>query len=141
MGYDYEIQYKPGKDNTVVDALSRVARSEVLHQAISMVDSNLLDTIIAIYATDPNTQAIITKLQQQEVVPNFSWQDRLLRRKGKLVIGANESLRKNLLQWKHASLEAGHAGREQTLRRMKNLFYWKGLTKDVSQFVRKCQTC
>lgn len=41
MGFDYEIQYKARKENTLADTFSRVQRLEVLLKAITMVDSNL----------------------------------------------------------------------------------------------------
>uniref|UniRef100_A0A803MBH9 Ty3 transposon capsid-like protein domain-containing protein n=1 Tax=Chenopodium quinoa TaxID=63459 RepID=A0A803MBH9_CHEQI len=47
MGFDYEIQYKCGKENVAADALSRVQESEILFLAISMVDSNLESLITA----------------------------------------------------------------------------------------------
>lgn len=39
-----------------------------------------------------------------------------------------------------ASLD-GHSGRDLTLKRIKQLFYWKGMTEDVKQFVKNCITC
>ncbi|KAI3516689.1 hypothetical protein L1887_15648 [Cichorium endivia] len=46
-----------------------------------------------------------------------------------------------ILHWQHTTGEAGHSGRDNTLRRVKSLFTWKGLTKDVSRFVKQCTTC
>uniref|UniRef100_A0A803MXW2 Uncharacterized protein n=1 Tax=Chenopodium quinoa TaxID=63459 RepID=A0A803MXW2_CHEQI len=104
-------------------------------------DSDLVQHIISSYAMDDNTQAILTTLSQGGTVSGFSLQDNLLRRFGKLVVGPDDNLKKKLLAWQHASLEAEHSGRDQTLKRLKNIFYWKGMSKDVSQFVRKCIIC
>lgn len=42
LEFDYEIQYKQGKENLVADALSRMEGSEVLHMALSLVECYLL---------------------------------------------------------------------------------------------------
>lgn len=65
----------------------------------------------------------------------------LLRRKGKLVIGSDDSLRTKIIKWLHSDPESSHSRRELTMKRIKSLFHWKGLTKDVRPFVRQCQVC
>lgn len=50
-------------------------------------------------------------------------------------------MRLKLIAWQHSSPESGHVGREATTRRVKNLFYWKGLNKEVKFFIRDCQVC
>ena len=92
MCFDYEIQYKPGQENAVVDALSRVQGSEVLMMAISLIDSNLTQAITNSYALDDNTMGILHKLQNGEDVPRFKYQEGLLRRHGRIVVGPDENL-------------------------------------------------
>lgn len=41
LEFDYEIQYRQGKDNVAADALSRVEGAEVLHMAMSVLDFDL----------------------------------------------------------------------------------------------------
>lgn len=46
-----------------------------------------------------------------------------------------------MIDWYHSSPEAGHAGRDLTLRRLKQVFVWNGMIKQVSHYVRNCQIC
>lgn len=64
-----------------------------------------------------------------------------LKRKNKLVVGKDATLRSELLKLFHSSPIAGHSRVSATLQRLKSYFYWKGQTKDVRQFIRHCDTC
>jgi len=141
MGFQYEIHYKKGAENTVADALSRVPGAEILSMAVSSIQSNVLDFIKASYALDSNLQHIQDQLQQGQKPPHYTMQDGLLRKKGRLVIGPDLALREKLLQWVHDSPFGGHSGRDATLKRLKSLFWWRGMTKAVQAHVRKCVTC
>jgi len=45
LGYSYEIRYKSGKENLMVDALSRVSGAEILCLSLSAIQSNLEELI------------------------------------------------------------------------------------------------
>lgn len=64
-----------------------------------------------------------------------------MRKNNKIVVGPDGNLKAKLINWYHSSSEAGHAGRDLTLGRIKQVFTWKGLSKQVRQFVRNCQVC
>ena len=57
------------------------------------------------------------------------------------MVGPDSNLRNNILSWVHNSPTGGHAGRDATLKKVQQLFYWKGLTKDVQHHIRACLTC
>jgi len=59
---------------------------------------------------------------------HYALQDGLLRKKGRLVIGPDLVLREQLLQLVHDSPFGGHSGRDATLKRLKSLFWWRGMT-------------
>ena len=41
----------------------------------------------------------------------------------------------------HASLIGGHLGRNHTLARLSQRFYWSGMADDVGDWLRNCNTC
>lgn len=45
LEFDYEIQYRKGKDNVAADALSRVEVAEVLHMVMPVLDCDLIKEI------------------------------------------------------------------------------------------------
>lgn len=129
MGFDYEIIYKKGKDNTVADALSRVRGAELLCFAISVISSDLEEKIKSSYALDPHLQGIVQKLVGGDQVQHYILQNDLLRRKHKLVVGPDTEVRTSIIAWHHMSMEAGHVGREATIMRVKRLFFWKHMVR------------
>lgn len=141
MGFDYEIQYKGGCENLAADALSRVQSSKVLLLAISVVDSDLVSLLTQSYASDSHLLDIKRKLEQGETVDTYVLHNGLLKKSGKIVVGPDILLREKIILWQHASPEGGHSGRDHTIKRVKTLFYWPGMSKDIRQKIRPCQVC
>lgn len=115
------------------DALSRVQGAEILCLEISVVTSDLEDLIKATYILDDNLVSVIQQLEHQ----SHSLVDGLIRRKGKIVVGPNHSLRSKVITWLHSNLESGHSGRELIIKRVKSLFHWKGSNKESQEI---CET-
>lgn len=142
LGFDYEIQYKQGKENLVADALSRVTNAEVLCLAISVVSSDIETLIGDSYTLDVQLTSLIDKLQQNQ----GHWEDyclvgKLIKKKNKILIGPDLQLRNKILNWHHNAPGGGHSGRDATIKRIRSVFSWKGLSKDVKLFVKNCQIC
>lgn len=103
MRYDYEIVYKKGKENVIVDALSRVQGFEFFELLVSSIELILLTRIQGGWTRDAAVQATIRSLQSGEEMPSFVWSGTILTRKGKLVVGNDLNLRHDLLLLCHAS--------------------------------------
>lgn len=142
LEFDYEIQYKQGKDNVAADALSRVEGSEVLHMAMTVLECDLMQKIKDAYVTDGAVKQIIDELKDK---PNgkkhFSWTQGVLRRKSKIVVPAVTELKDLILEWLHSSGQGGHSGRDVTMQRVKGVFNWKGMAKDIQTYLRNCSVC
>ncbi|CAJ2678818.1 unnamed protein product [Trifolium pratense] len=142
LGFDFEIHYKEGSSNLAVDALSRKTGAELLPLFLDNAAPDLLTSITASWQQDPHFKAIILDLQSNpQSHPKFSWTRGELRRRGKLVIGSDPAVKESILHWLHDSALGGHSGRDVTATRIKSLFYWKGMTKDILHYVKNCGVC
>lgn len=142
LGLQYRIVFKKGSDNSAADALSRHPNVESSCLAISSCTPKWVAEIADSYSQDSATTDIIAKLVvDASAVPNFSWQDGLLRYKNRIWVGPSSELQHKLLTAFHSSAVGGHSGIPVTYARIKQLFAWKGLKQAVQDFVRQCVIC
>ena len=140
MGYDYELVFRKGAHNRVADALSRLP--QVSLQAVTLCSNDILQRIKHSWLSDYALVHKIHKVQHSSShAGKYSWQSGMLRRKGKLVVGSDSELRKDLLKYFHSSSEGGHSGIDATTKRIATVVYWKGLKKTVRNFIRECEIC
>jgi len=64
LGYDYDIEYKQGRENVSADALSRIPNKEVYALTISTISTGLMAEIMKSYEGDAAVQEIIKHLQE-----------------------------------------------------------------------------
>ncbi|GJW81545.1 retrotransposable element Tf2 [Tanacetum coccineum] len=57
------------------------------------------------------------------------------------MVGHNPELRKEFLQYYHGGAVGGHSGVKVTTHKICLSLYWKGLGKQVKQYVRECLVC
>jgi hypothetical protein len=138
MGFDFEIIYKPGHENRAADALSR----RMTYAAISMIHFADYEEWEAEVMHDKKLQAIIHDLIADSAShPNYSFKNRKLFYKGKLVLPRNSSKIPTLLQEYHSSPIGGHSGFFRTYKKLGALVYWESMKKDIQQFVASCEIC
>jgi hypothetical protein len=69
FGYDYEIIYKKGKDNVVVDALSRKYEDEGSLFSLSFIVPDWLQAVRQEWLQDPKSLHMIQQLQTKAPAP------------------------------------------------------------------------
>lgn len=148
--FDYTVEYHPGSQNQVADALSRL-RGRAQEYGIRNIRGSITTaTIKENTKDDPLLQKIISFLgshwpkkstMETEVKNFFQVKDQLVLRDNILFrqhkIVAPESLHRTILQEAHR----GHPGIVRMKRKLRETYWWRGLDKQVEHFVDNCLAC
>ncbi|GJR47391.1 retrotransposon-related protein [Tanacetum coccineum] len=113
IGFDYEVKYKNGMENSAAtDALSSVQNERQLMATMTVTMPVALSLKIeASWETDEILQQILIKLQSgQEAKKHYTCSNGQILRKNKMVVGKDEQLRLKLLAYFHGSSVGGHSG-------------------------------
>jgi hypothetical protein len=141
MGLQFKIVYTKGKENVVADALSRLPHLFDL-QVVSIVRPDWVQEVLNSYTTGPRAQELLQELAIHS--PNtavYSLENGLIRHNSKLWIGNNTALQTKLVATFHSSALGGHSSTKATYQRLKNHFSWKGMKKNMEEFIKQCSTC
>jgi hypothetical protein len=140
LGYDFEIVYKKGKKNVVVDALSRKDEDvEAFLCAISIIQLYWIIEARDEWKNDEKVWTLIQRLQQDSNASDtFTWKNDSLWYKDCLYLCNNSQLKQKVLLELHTSPVGGHSGFLKTYHRVKKDFFWDGLKTDVQRFVVEC---
>lgn len=163
--FDFEICYRPGKENQAADALSRK-----IYETCTMPVDYPVETeeLIRAQKEDPIVNRLM-QFKQNETKPSKefkhrearalinSWNDLMVldgllkkkwyfedgveKKKFKWVPVIGESLRKRILNQFHDVPTAGHHGVEKTYGRMKTEVYWPFMYRDVLKYCKQCSVC
>lgn len=105
LGYQFEVQYHPGQDNKVADALSRITPSPQL----TRLEVPLVIDVEVIF-DDSKLTKIIAKLQTDaNFVSYYSLQHGTMYYKSRLVVSRTSSLLPAILHMYHNSVFGGHS--------------------------------
>ena len=137
LGYDYEIIYRPGKENSAADALSRRPNSPLLNP-IFISQVSLWDDIRKAAATDLYMKKIFQQAAH-DPTGHYVVKNGLCFYKQRVVVPT--ALRGQLLQEFHDSKVAGHSGVLRTFKRLAQQFYWPSMYKNIQDYIQQCATC
>jgi hypothetical protein len=142
--YDFDINHIKGKENKVVDALSR--RVHELHDTIiSMYQSDLKDRIIEAAKSDLQYKDLVAKLQQgnlQQKIEEYKLDDdEILRYRGRIYVPNYQELKNLILREMHNLTYVGHPGYQKTIAVVKSQYYWPSMKKEVVDFIARCLEC
>ena len=138
LGFNYTIVYKPGRDNVVADALSRVVgeqfsdnpapvtnqmlMSNGLYFALSTISSILLEKLRLEVLQNSELQSLVQDCEVG-IATNYAFRDGLLFYKDKLRIASYSDLKMVILKEFHSTPIGGHAGILKTFMRIYPNFY------------------
>lgn len=143
VGYDFDIEYKPGVLNGPADALSRMNRVSCNSLFTELRSQPVLwEAIRAAYAAHPDTLKLLSEVRDDPGQhTNFTIRHGVLFFKGRVWIPENSALQPLLLAEFHNTPTGGHAGVQRTLARIAGKFFWPGLRRSVHDYVSNCSIC
>lgn len=143
IGYNFEIHYKPGKENLVADALSRIPEASTgLCATVSSPIFPLFNQLQQFYATHPAGKQLIIQLRESSTMQrNFSYRAGILYFQERIFIPREAAIIPSLLEEYHSSPLGGHSGIKATISRLSAVFYWPGMYADVKNFINSCSIC
>jgi hypothetical protein len=117
--YDFTVEYRLGKLNGAVDALSRRGEVDAAVQSMSAPSFELFDTLRAEVATDPQVAQLRDQLAAGTAREGWAETEGLLLFQGKFFIPNASGMWPHLLADAH---ETGHEGVEKTLHRWRSSY-------------------
>ena len=129
LGYGFEIIYKKGKLNVVVDALSRKDEEvEALLCAISIIQPDWITKARDQWKKDKDVWTLIQNLQEDPSTSyTLSWKNDSLWYKYRLYLCNNSQLKQKILLELHTSPLGGHSRFLKTYHKVKKYFFGMAL--------------
>ena len=153
--YDITYKYRPGKENVVADALSRVRNigngdTEIKEYDDDEVELGLVETVPMMerdkLRIEQNNDSVIRKALL--IASKNGYVGRLVVRDGVLYekregyddrLMVPSSLVGEVLRGAHE--DNGHQGIERTTQKINEMYTWIGKYRDIRSYIRRCETC
>ena len=166
--YECTIEYHSGKENVVADALSRRPMSSISHlRAVHLprlielrslgvrLKLTYSGVMLATFHVGPVLIHRTRELQIQDPqivklrgeVESGQRRDLSLREDGTVVMGQRlcvpdvGDVRREIMEEAHSSAYAMHLGSIKMYHTLKEHYWWKGMKRDVAEFISRCLTC
>jgi hypothetical protein len=134
--FNVDIRHKPGKENIVLDALSRKHQLRM----VCVGESELQKEVRLANRRDAFTKEARQNIQNG-AKSHFHLRNGLLWYKQNRLYVPEGRIRDTLLKECHDGPLAGHGGAKRTTTFLKKSYYWPNLKLDVEEYVKTCLTC
>jgi hypothetical protein len=136
VGYDFVIEYKKGSENSAADALSRQMEGTLM--AISQPVPQWIEPIQHEIRSDPHLQELLEKIQAGDIQGPWHVHSGIIYFKNRIYLAAKSALTPTIIAEFH---NATHEGYHKSLQRLRSVFYWSGMSSQLKQFIKHCDTC
>jgi hypothetical protein len=138
LGFDFEIKYKPGKENSVADALSR----QMQYNTITTIQCEAWEGLEAEVQTDVKLKNIVQDLISDPLSHlGYQLKGGRLFHEGRVVIPKQSPRIAWILHEFHDTAVGGHSGSLRTYKKISKLVYWEGMRKQIHDYVQACEVC
>ena len=148
--YNFKIEYRAGKENEGPDALSRNA-----------IESLSSDWELAKLQKADKKLYLLRRFIEEGILPGGESNDKIIKLSRNVIIAEDgvmyitekkgleeelrvmvpESMTEEIIKAAHLTRFTGHGGVARTTSRIKNNYWWEGLTAQVQKFIINCETC
>jgi hypothetical protein len=140
----FEIKHIKGKENRVVDALSRSIK--MIHlAAISTCETDVRERVRNAQETDVFFKTMTSYLRQEPTGIKYEGyqmlEEGLLTYINRLYIPNCDDLKRFIMDELHKRPYIGHPGYQKMITTTRKQFYWPGLKKDIANYLAKCLEC
>ena len=162
--YDCDIQYHPGKANSVADALSRKGegtlmtiqsyapelQKEMTDLELEVITGSLMkltiqpDILVDIKEGQVKDPEMVKEMETVKAGIKSAFtlsEDGLLFFKGRLCVPNSGEVKKQILTEAHNTPYSIHPGSTKMYQDLKRNFWWNGMKREVVEFVSKCLAC
>ena len=152
--YDCIIDYHPGKANIVADALSR---KTMVAMSLQYSDWRLADDgamlaqleaqpvlrqmIIDAQKNDEELQKKLQMVRDGDKTKFLEKEAGSLYFQNRLCVPDDKELKKKLLYEAHKTVFTMHPGGNKMYQDLKQFYWWKGMKRDVTEYVSRCLMC
>jgi hypothetical protein len=142
--FDFKIKHIKGKENKVVDALSRSMKT--IHLAVvSTFETNVRERVKNAQEIDTFFQTVTSFLEQEPTGIKYEVYQMidggLLTYKNRLYILDCDNLKRFIMDELHKRPYIGHPGYQKMITTTRKQFYWPRLKKDIFDYLSKCIEC
>jgi transposase InsO family protein len=138
LGFDFRVEYRPGRNNIVADALSRRDMDDAAIFSLSGPAFQVFDQLRQAAASQPALVALRDKILVGTRKTPWAFVDGLVLFKGRAYLPPKSSILQDILVSTH---DVGHEGAEKTLHRFRRDFHTPRARAIIQDLVRHCITC
>jgi hypothetical protein len=142
--FDFEIKHIKGKENKVVDALSRSMKK--IHLAVvSTCETDVKERVRNAQETNTFFQTVTSYLEKEPT--GIKYEDYqmieggLLTYKNRLYIPDCDDLKRFIMDELHKRPYTSHPRYQKMITATRKHFYWPGLKKYIAEYIAKCIEC